>query len=228
LRDRLGYRAFKIRVGSVNGRDRDQWAGRTEELIPTVRQRLGEDIALLVDGNSCYTPPRAIQVGRLLEEHGYCQFEEPCPYWELEWTAEVARALEVPVSGGEQDNDLAQWRRMIDMPAVDIVQPDILYLGGILRTLRVAAMAAERNMPCVPHSANRALVTVFSLHVMGAIPNAGNYVEFSIEPTAWAENYFEPNLRVVDGKVAIPSEPGWGVRIRPDWLEQATRQVSSR
>ena len=228
LRDQCGYRAFKIRVGSVNGHDRDERPGRTEELIPTVRKAVGDDIALLVDGNSCYTPPRAIQVGRLLEEHRYAQFEEPCPYWELEWTAEVAKALQVPVSGGEQDNDLAQWRRMINMLAVDIVQPDILYLGGVVRTLRVAAMAFEKNMPCVPHSANLALVTLLSLHVMGAIPNAGDYVEFSIEDNSWASDYFEPGFRVVDGKVAIPAEPGWGVRIRPDWLANTTRQVSER
>ena len=72
LRDQFGYRAFKIRVGSVNGHDQDQSPGRTEQLIPTVRKAVGDDIALLVDGNSCYTPPRAIQVGRLLEEHGLC------------------------------------------------------------------------------------------------------------------------------------------------------------
>jgi L-alanine-DL-glutamate epimerase-like enolase superfamily enzyme len=226
LRDQFGYRAFKIRVGSVNGHDQDQWPGRTESLIPAVRQGVGQDIQLLADGNSCYTPPRAMEVGRLLEEHGYCQFEEPCPYWELEWTAEVAAALKIPISGGEQDNDLAQWRRMVTMRAVDVVQPDILYVGGVVRTLRVAAMAAARNMPCVPHSANLALVTLFSLHVMGAIPNAGPFVEFSIEDTPWAANYYDPVPKVVDGHVAIPDGPGWGVRIRDDWLAQTKRQIT--
>ncbi len=226
LRDEKGYQAFKIRVGSVNGHDEDQWPGRTEELIPTVRKAVGDDIKLLVDGNSCYTPPKAIEVGRRLEEHNYCHFEEPCPYWELEWTAEVTKAIQVPVAGGEQDNDLAQWRRMIKMHAVDIVQPDILYLGGVARALRVAAMAAEAGMPCVPHSANLAMVTVYSLHMMGAIPNAGDHVEFSIEDTPWAKDLYHPALKVIDGKVAIPDGPGWGVRINPDWLEQAEREIS--
>jgi L-alanine-DL-glutamate epimerase-like enolase superfamily enzyme len=226
LRDEQGFRAFKVRVGKVNGRDEDQWSGRTEELIPTVRQTFGDNIDLLVDANSCYTPPRAIQVGRLLEEHQYCHFEEPCPYWELEWTAEVARAIEVPVAGGEQDNDLAQWRRMITTHSVDIVQPDVLYLGGVVRTLRVAAMAAERGISCVPHSANRAMVTLISLHLLGAIANAGKYVEYSIEKTPWADAFYEPKLRVVDGQVAIPRAPGWGVRIREDWFPGTKRQVS--
>ena len=56
----------------------------------------------------------------------------------------MADALDVDVTGGEQDCELATWRRMIDMRAVDVVQPDVCYLGGLTRTLRVAAMAQAR------------------------------------------------------------------------------------
>ncbi len=226
LRDEKGFRAFKIRAGKVNGHDEDEWPGRTEQLIPTVRQAVGDEVKMLIDGNSCYTPAKAIEVGRMLEQNHYVHFEEPCPYWELEWTAEVAKAIAVPVAGGEQDNDLAQWRRMIEMRAVDVVQPDILYVGGITRALRVAAKAAEKNLPCVPHSANLAMVTVFTLHLMGAIPNAGDYVEFSIEATSWTDGLYHPALEVKDGHVAIPGGPGWGVTIDPDRLAKAERQVS--
>jgi L-alanine-DL-glutamate epimerase-like enolase superfamily enzyme len=227
LRDEKGYRAFKVRVGKVNGHDQDQWEGRTEELVPTVRKAVGDDVALLVDGNSCYTPKKAIEVGRRLEQHGYCHFEEPCPYGELEWTAEVAAALSIPVAGGEQDNDLAQWRRMVRMNAVDIVQPDVCYVGGLTRALRVGAIAAAAKKPCVPHSANRLWVTVFTLHLFGALPNAGAHVEYSIEKTDWSEGVYDPPLTVRDGKVAVPDGPGWGVSVRPSWLEKTSRQVST-
>ena len=230
LKEALGYEAFKIRVGRVNGHNRDQSPGRTEALIPAVRSAVGDEVKLLVDGNSCYTPDRAVAVGRMLEEHDYYQFEEPCPYWELEWTAEVTRELDIPVSGGEQDNDLAQWRRMIRMKAVDVVQPDICYLGGLTRTLRVAQMAEAAGMPCVPHSANLSLVTVFSLHLLGAMPNAAPYVEFSIEADSGIEKearqLYSPRLLVKDGRVPIPSEPGWGVTIHKGWLEGAKHQES--
>jgi L-alanine-DL-glutamate epimerase-like enolase superfamily enzyme len=227
LRDKDGYRAFKIRVGKVNGHDQDQWPGRTEELVPTVRKALGEEATLLVDANSCYTPKKAIEVGKMLEDNNVVHFEEPCPYWELEWTAEVAAALKkIDVAGGEQDNDLAQWRRMIKMNAVDIVQPDILYVGGLTRALRVAAMAQHARKLCVPHSANLAMVTVFSLHMLAAIPNAGPYVEFAIEPWDWQFGIFEPGLQVQDGLVKFGQGPGWGVTVNPKWLEKADRQVS--
>jgi L-alanine-DL-glutamate epimerase-like enolase superfamily enzyme len=226
LRDAHGYGAFKVRIGSVCGHDQDQWPGRTETLIPAVRQALGEDVALLVDANSCYTPAKAIEVGRMLLDYGVCHLEEPCPYWELEWTAQVTAALNVPVAGGEQDFWLPVWRRIVELPAVDIVQPDVCYIGGLTRALRVAQMASDVGMPCVPHSANLSMVTLFALHMMGAIDNAGSYVEFSIEPTPWAENIFQPALQVKDGKVWIPDQPGWGVEIESQWLSSAQYQIS--
>ena len=226
LRDSKGFLAFKVRIGKVCGHDQDQWPGRTESLIPAVRKAIGDNVSLLVDANSCYTPDKAIQVGRILEDFGVCHLEEPCPYWELEWTAKVTAALKAPVAGGEQDNDLAQWRRMIRMHAVDIVQPDVCYVGGLTRALRVAKMAAEANLPCVPHSANLSMVTVFTLHMLGAISNAGPYLEFSIEPTNWVKDIYHPELQVRDGKVAIPDGPGWGVTVNSAWLAKAKRQSS--
>jgi len=228
LRDSHGYRAFKIRIGKVCGHDVDEWPGRTEEIIPAVRRAVGGECVVLADGNSGFSPRRAIAVGRILEEHGYGHFEEPCPYWELEQTAEVAAALDVPVAGGEQDTDLAQFRRMVQMDAVDIVQPDVCYVGGIARAREAARLAAARSKPCTPHSANRSLVTVFTMHLLAALPNAGPFLEFSIEPSAWTDALFEPRLEAVDGRVPFPAEgPGWGVRIRPEWLERADRQESA-
>ena len=162
----------------------------------------------------------------MLEENRVGHFEEPCPYWELEWTAEVAAALDVPVAGGEQDTDLAQFRRMLAMRAVDIVQPDVCYVGGITRARRVAQMAAEQGIPCTPHSANLSLVTLFTLHLMAALPNAGPFVEFSIEPSRWTEGLYHPTLEVRNGEVAIPEGPGWGVTLNPQWLEAADYQIS--
>lgn len=114
---------------------------------------------------------------------------------------------------------------MIDSGTVDIVQPDICYVGGLTRALRVAEMAADAGIPCVPHSANLTLVTVFSLHMMAAIPNAGPYVEYSIEPESyypWQAGLFDPGLAVVDGHVTPPPGPGWGIEVRREWLENAT------
>jgi L-alanine-DL-glutamate epimerase-like enolase superfamily enzyme len=227
-RESLGFRAFKLRIGKVCGHDQDEWPGRTEALVTTVRKAVGPDVTLLADANSCYTPAKAIEVGKLLQDLKFGHFEEPCPYWELDWTAEVAKALDIPVAGGEQDCSMYTWRRIISIHAVDIAQPDVCYLGGISRSMRVAKLAADAGIAVVPHSANLSMVSVFTLHLLGAIPNAGPHMEFSIEPTAWTDGLYEPALKVVDGKVAIPDGPGWGVTINPKWLESAERKVSEK
>ncbi len=224
LRDAKGFDAFKVRAGSEVGRGRDEWPGRTEEIIPAMRRAL-PDADLLIDANSCYGPERAIEVGRMLEDHGFCHFEEPCPYWDLEQTKEVADALEIDVTGGEQDCELPTWRRMIDMRAVDIVQPDILYLGGICRTLRVCRMAEAAGLPVTPHCANLSMVTLFTMHMLRAIPNAGKYLEFSIEGPdyyPWQEGLFvESPYGVEAGQVMVSDRPGWGVEISPEWLARS-------
>jgi len=229
LRDEFGYRAFKFRVGKECGHDEDEWPGRTETIVPMMRKAMDADVALLVDGNSGYSPAKAIEVGKLLEANGICHFEEPCPYWELDWTRQVRDALDLDVTGGEQDCDLATWRRMIEMRAVDVAQPDICYLGGLTRTLKIAEMAAAAGLPVTPHSANLSLITVFTLHMMGALANAGPYLEFSIEGRdyyPWQENLYSPALRIEDGELRIPDEPGWGIAVNPDWLEKAAYQKS--
>jgi L-alanine-DL-glutamate epimerase-like enolase superfamily enzyme len=230
LRDRHGFDAFKWRVGAECGHDVDEWPGRTEAIIPTVSRALGRGVAKLVDANSGFSPGRAIEVGHMLEAEGIGHYEEPCRYWHLEETKQVADALSIDVTGGEQDWDLATWARMIEMRAVDIVQPDVMYMGGIGRTLKVAHMAAMAGLPCTPHSANLSLVTLCTMHLLGAIPNAGKYLELSIEGEdyyPWQDGLFlgDP-FAVKDGRVQIPSAPGWGVTVNPQWLKQAQYRMS--
>jgi len=230
LRDRFGYDAFKYRIGAECGHDVDEWPDRTEEIIPAIHRALGPDVALLADGNSGFSPRHAIEVGRMLEDNGVTHFEEPCPYWELEQTKQVRDALDLDVTGGEQDCWIPTWRQMIAMQAVDVIQPDICYLGGLTRTLRVAKMAEQAGLPCTPHSANLSMVTLFTMHLLGAIPNAGKYLEFSIEGPdyyPWQDGLFVNSpYAIVDGKVTIPSAPGWGAEIDPAWLAKATHQGS--
>jgi L-alanine-DL-glutamate epimerase-like enolase superfamily enzyme len=197
-----------------------------------MRQAMGDDVTLLVDANCCYSPKKAIEMGHFLDSYGISHYEEPCPYWHFEWTAKVTRALRplnIQVAGGEQDCSTTHWQRMIDAHAFDIVQPDLCYLGGVTRMLRVARMAHQAGLQFTPHSANLSLVTLFTLHLMGAIDSPGPYVEFSIEDETyypWQVGLYKPVLEIHDGQVQIPDAPGWGVEIDPEWLKGATYLIS--
>jgi L-alanine-DL-glutamate epimerase-like enolase superfamily enzyme len=229
LREQYGYRAFKFRIGRECGHDADQWPGRTEAIVKLMRDTLGDDATLLVDANSCYSPQKAIEIGHLLTDYGISHFEEPCPYWELDWTRQVTQALDIDVTGGEQDNNMIVWKQMIDSRAVDVIQPDICYMGGITRTLQVADYAHRAGLPCTLHSANLSLVTLFSMHFMAAIDNPGKYVEFSIEGLdyyPWQDRIFTPGYQIRDGNAQISAAPGWGIEINPEWLTLADYRVS--
>ena len=230
LRDAHGFDAFKFRIGAEVGRNQDEWPGRTEDIVLTIRKALGDDATLLVDANSCYSPAKAIEVGRLLQDHGISHYEEPCPYWEFAQTKEVTDALDIDVTGGEQDCMMANWRGMIDGRIVDVLQPDICYLGGIARTLRVCRMAEAAGLPVTPHAANMSMVTIFTMHLLRAIPNAGKYLEFSIEGLdyyPWQDGLFlNDPFTITDGQATVTDAPGWGVEINPDWLAKSRWQVS--
>jgi L-alanine-DL-glutamate epimerase-like enolase superfamily enzyme len=175
LRDEVGCKAFKIRLGTPGGRNRDAAPGRSEAIIPAVRKAVGPNIELHADANSCYTPDVAIPMGRRLEE------------------------------------------------------PDICYVGGLTRAWRVAKMAEAAGLVTKPHAANVSLVTVFTMHMLAALPKAGE-VEFSIENdaaiTKQARAMFDPMLEMKEGRAVMPDGPGWGVRIKPEWLAAADRRVS--
>ena len=221
-----GFRCFKLRVGVPMGADAEPWPGRSERIIAHVREVLGPDIGLHADANGGYSVARAIRIGRLLEDHDYLHFEEPCPFPQLENSAKVAAALDIAVAGGEQDNSLEQFHRMIGIGAVDIVQPDVGYIGGVTRARRVALMAEAAGFPCTPHCANRSLLTVFTLHLAAAMPSISQFQEWSIEDTGWTDRLYEPVPQVRDGEVALGTEPGWGVRIDPSVFARAEHRAS--
>ncbi len=230
LQGECGYTAFKFRIGKECGHDEDEWPGRTAAIVPQLRAALGADARLLVDANSCYTPAKAITVGRMLQHYGVVHFEEPCPYWEHDWTREVTATLDLDVAGGEQDCDLTLWRYLIETDVMDVAQPDVCYLGGVTRMLEVAKLTAAKGRVVTPHSANQSMLTAITLHVMGALANAGPYVEFSIEGPdyyPWEVGLLRNPLVVHDGMVDIPSGPGWGIEIEPAWLERAHYQLSA-
>jgi len=218
-----GYEAFKIRVGGSDsvGDDEDEWPGRSEAVVREVREAVGDDAVLFVDANSAYTPERALELdSEVLAPNDVAHFEEPCPYWELDWTEEVRERTHTTVAGGEQDCFLKQWERIVERPVVDIVQPDACYLGGLTRALDVAEMAADAGIPVRPHAANHSMVLVFTLHLLAGIDNAAPYVEYSIEDH-WAEGMLSDLPTVEDSEIQVPDGPGWGVEIDSEWLATA-------
>ncbi|MBM3852994.1 MAG: mandelate racemase/muconate lactonizing enzyme family protein [Verrucomicrobia bacterium] len=215
-----GVRAVKFRLGGRMSRNADSLPGRTEALIPLARRTLGDHFTLYADSNSSYDVPNAIRIGRLMEEHRFGFYEEPCPFDWLWETKEVADALTIPVAGGEQEFSLRNWQWMVEHRAVDIVQPDLHYGGGYIRATKVARMAALAGMTVVPHMSGGGLGYLDVVHFASFTPNIGPHMEFKGNtnlPVACPTS----SLKCEQGRVRCPSGPGFGVTVDPDYVRQA-------
>ena len=109
LASETGGTALKFRLGGRMSNNADSRPNRTEALIAKVRDEFGPSFTLYADSNSSYDVENAIRIGRLMEEHDYAFFEEPCPFDHLWETKQVADALNIPVAGGEQEFQLAAF-----------------------------------------------------------------------------------------------------------------------
>jgi L-alanine-DL-glutamate epimerase-like enolase superfamily enzyme len=210
LLDESGARAVKFRVGGRMSRNADASPGRTETLIPLARKTLGPTIDIHADANSSYDPPQAIRVGRMLEEIQAVYFEEPCPFDHLEDTKVVADALTIPVAAGEQEFSDWRFRWTIANRGVDIVQPDLHYYGGMIRSVRVARMAALAKMPTTVHISG-GFGFVYMLHFASCVPDIGRYQEYKLGLGVYG-SWLDPPITVKDGKMTVPTGPGVGIK----------------
>jgi len=217
-----GARALKIKVGGLMFMTTDIRAegppGRTEAIVPLVRKTFGDGMALYADANGFYSVEEAIRVGRLLEEHRYGFFEEPVMFDWYEETREVADALALPIAGGEQEYSLHGFRWLIANDAVEIAQPDTYYFGGMIRSLQVARMAAAYGKTCTPHMSGGGLGFLYMVHFVSALPNATPHHEFKGLRTSVPFECRSSPLQVVDGRIKVPTGPGFGVDVDPAWV----------
>jgi L-alanine-DL-glutamate epimerase-like enolase superfamily enzyme len=222
LIEETNAKAVKFRVGGRMSRNADAMPGRTERLIPLSRKVLGEEIDIHADSNSSYDPPQAIEVGKMLEDIDAVYFEEPCPFDHLEDTKRVADTLTIPVAGGEQEYSQRRFRWAIANRGLDIVQPDLQYYGGLIRSTRVARMAAVAGLPTTVHISG-GFGFVYMIHFASFTPDIGAYQEYKRAIERYRD-WFEPALAIEDGALIVPNGPGVGI-VDPSYVLEDARPV---
>jgi L-alanine-DL-glutamate epimerase-like enolase superfamily enzyme len=214
--------ALKIKIGGLMFMTTDMYAvgppGRTEKMIPLVRKTFGDKMALYADSNSFYSVPEAIRVGKLLEEYKYKYFEEPVMFDHVEEIKQVADALTLKIANGEQDYSFYGFRWLIANNGIDVVQPDIYYFGGLIRSMRVALMGAAYGKTTVPHMSGGGLGFLYNIQFVSALPNADPHHEFKGLQTHVQYECKTSPLKVVDGKIKVPTGPGFGADFDSAWV----------
>lgn len=214
--------ALKIKIGGLMFMTTDIKAvgppGRTEKMISLIRKTFGDQMALFADANGFYSVEEAIRVGKLLEEYRYGFFEEPVMFDWREETKQVADGISLPIALGEQEYSLHGFRWLIANDAIEIVQPDNYYFGGMIRSMKVARMAAAFGKKCTPHMSGGGLGFLYMMHFVSALPNAMPHHEFKgLKTNVQFECKTSP-LKVVDGKMKVPTGPGLGIEVDPGYL----------
>ena len=211
-------KALKFKVGGRMSNNYEEPKGRTEKLILLVRKTFGDKMVIYADSNGSYTADEAIRIGKIMEDYKIDFYEEPVPFDWYEETKEVADSLKIPIAGGEQEPSLHMFRWLIANDALQIVQPDMFYYGGMVRSMKAARMADVLGKQCTPHISGSGLGYLYMMHFVSAIPNAGPYHEFKGFNNDMPFVCKTSTLSSDDGVVTVPTGPGLGIDIDPEYI----------
>lgn len=220
-------KAIKIRAGAGDNLalNNENAPGRTEKLIRMAREKFGDDRVLMIDGNGTYDVKEAIRIGKILEEYNYYFYEEPIPWDWYEEQKQVEEALTIPMAGGEEEFGIHAFRYLIGNKVFQIVQPDLFYFGGMVRTMQVARMAEAAGLQITPHISGGGLGFVYMLQMVSVCPAAAKYHEFKMFETKDANGTYFPieskaePFESIDGIIKVPTGSGLGIRIDPDYIK---------
>ena len=211
-----GFGVMKFRIGtdwSWDGITVDRFLDHVRELVRVVDGRM----KLALDGNCRLTPEESLPIARELDRLGFAWFEEPMPWSDVDSYAELNRAVELPITGGESFATLAQMRPYLDAGAYDVVQPDAGF-SGITELLRIGKVAEDRGVKLYPHSWHNGLMGLANGHVVASLSNS-DYLELCMiqGPLQWAFAAEPPEIK--GGRLHFPTQGGFGIELAEN-LEQ--------
>ena len=220
-----GYQALKFDpFGS--GRMELEHAERMRAvgLVEAVRDAVGPEVEILVEMHGRFAAHEAIRVAGLLEPFAPAWLEEPVPPENLKALAKVARHTPLPIATGERIHDRLEFRELFEQQSVDVIQPDIGHLGGILETRKLAATAEAHYVMIAPHNVGGPVLTAANLHLAACTPNfkiQEHFNDFADEEVKQAAPGV-PEVR--DGAFDLPTAPGLGVELDVDFVAERPSQ----
>ncbi len=190
---------------------------KTSELVKTVRDAVGDDVDLCVEAHGRFNTYTAIKIAHELEPYNPLWFEEPVPPENMTALAEVKRKATIPIASGERVFTKYGFSNLLEQRAVDIIQPDVVHVGGILEMKNVGAMAEAHYLPVAPHNPNGPIASSATLQVASFLPNFLIF-EYFLEDFPWLDEIAIPPLRIRNGYIDVPTKPGLGIEVNKETL----------
>ena len=215
-----GAKAIKFRLGARMHYD-DASTKRDHAMIPLTRKTFGDKMAIYADANGSYDVPMALKIGRMMEDYKLAFFEEPVPFDYYDETKQIADTLKIRIALGEQESSLRSFRRIIENDVAQVIQPDLLYFGGLTRSIKIARMAAIAGKDCTPHMSGGGLGYLYVAHFASCVPNCGAHQEYKGEEDTLPVSSATASLKSENGLLKVPTGPGLGVTIDPAFVKKA-------
>ncbi|MBS3819693.1 mandelate racemase/muconate lactonizing enzyme family protein [bacterium] len=190
------------------------------QMVQEARKASGENILLMIDAGGNYKDVTlALQQAKNLEKYNVYFFEEPFPPDELSALAKLAQSSPIRIATGERYSTRYQFEDLILKGKVDIIQPDVGRVGGISEFMKVAFIAQQHNIPCIPHAWSSDVLLASTLHVNAVIPNGGILQEFCVSEKPLRKELAKEPIQQKNGYITIPKKPGLGIELNEETVE---------
>jgi L-alanine-DL-glutamate epimerase-like enolase superfamily enzyme len=220
---RQGYRATKwfFRHGPQDG---PEGMVRNAQLVSALRGAIGDEVDLMLDCWMSWDVPYTIAMAARLEDYEPRWLEEPVLPDKIESYATIRRSVSIPISGGEHEYTRWGLKQYMDAEAVDVLQPDIYWAGGITEMLKICALASTYDLPVIPHGHS----TPASAHLIASQPvSTCPMLEYLVKWNEIHQFFLRTPVKPIGGVVQLPETPGLGMDLDPDRIE-TSRVVSWR
>lgn len=187
------------------------------ECVDAVRDAVGADVQLLIEGHGRFDVPTAVRVGLALETFNITWFEEPLPPGDLDGLAEVKRRINIPIAAGERLYTRWDFRELLAKRSADVLQPDLSHTGGILELRKIAAMAECHFLPVCPHNPIGAITNAATLQIAACTPNF-HMLETMSNDVDYRHTLTTEKIGFDNGMMRIPDKPGLGIDIHEEAL----------
>jgi len=215
---RDGFRAFKVKIG---GKDRREDTAR----VAAVRDAVGADATIRVDGNAAYSFAEAREILGELRRFNIADAEQPLARGDLKSLAELRRAVGIPIAAQESVSSPEDALAVLEEKAADLLKIKLTHIGGFQRGSQVAAVVGAKGLPVVvgQGSACTTILSAAEMHLHASLGNAQPGGEMTGFLRLGEQDIFSP-LQVSRGKVSLPAQPGLGIEVDKEKLEQLARR----
>jgi galactonate dehydratase len=189
-------------------------------VVGAVREAVGPDVDLLIEGHGRFTSGQALDIAEHLAQFDPTWFEEPCPPDSVNSLRKIAERSPIPIATGERLVSKYEFHDLLAETAVDIVQPDLMNAGGLTEAKKIAAQAEAEHVSFAPHNPQGPVATAICVHADATIPNFMIQELFQTYDVDWVEDLLVEPIAVEDGYVEIPDGPGLGIELDIDVVRE--------